>query len=690
MATPVARWSTPFEITNFGGGNRPMLAPIGGAHPGEFVVVWDEFGDPASLGDASGRAVYGRLYNEDGSENGGYFLVNTTTASEQVNPVVINRGSEEGFAVAFTDLSGANGTSTDVRLQLFDGAGVPDGTETVVGAGGTTIGNIQNQPAIARGRDFGLVFVAYEDSASIAAGEIRGQLFGDTGPVGADFLITTADPPLGESDTHTQPNVTAIPNLGFLVTWVDNTESGLMFTGGTAIRGQLYSYTGVAAGGQFTIASGTADSLLSFPQAAGITATDNTFMVTWVQDDDAGSGTDYNVHGRIFTTNGLTTTGGTDFVLSESADGNQTEVVVAPYDDDRFIAVWTHQLPFQAPEVHARMFNADGTPSTDEFVVIPEDTLSSTFDGHLASVTVLDDTINAHPFPRFVVTWNDNHNNMYGQIFSPTASELLGIDWFGADRDETYTAQYDERVMAGNGGMDTLTGSAFDDRIDGGADNDNLNGAGGNDILIGGLGDDTLDGGGDTDTADYSFFGGPVTVSLAVAGPQDTGVTGFDTLVGIENIISGAAGDLLVGDANANVILALDGSDQISGLAGADILDGGLGKDVLGGGTDADIFDFNSKTDSRKGGQRDVIIDFERFTTGEKIDLSGIDAKAGGGNQAFKWIGKADFHGRKGELHFVKKGGYVLVEGDTNGDGRADFQIQVNGVGALAKDDFFL
>jgi hypothetical protein len=41
-------------------------------------------------------------------------------------------------------------------------------------------------------------------------------------------------------------------------------------------------------------------------------------------------------------------------------------------------------------------------------------------------------------------------------------------------------------------------------------------------------------------------------------------------------------------------------------------------------------------------------------------------------------------------VHFVKKGGYLLVEGDVNGDGRADFQIQVNGVLSLTADNFNL
>ena len=108
-----------------------------------------------------------------------------------------------------------------------------------------------------------------------------------------------------------------------------------------------------------------------------------------------------------------------------------------------------------------------------------------------------------------------------------------------------------------------------------------------------------------------------------------------------------------------------------------------------GGGLGGDIFDFNSKTESVKGANRDVILDFSHGQ-GDKIDLSGIDAKSGGGNQAFHFIGTHAFHDQKGELHFVKKAGFVVVEGDVNGDGRADFQIQVDDVNVLKAGDFVL
>ena len=41
-------------------------------------------------------------------------------------------------------------------------------------------------------------------------------------------------------------------------------------------------------------------------------------------------------------------------------------------------------------------------------------------------------------------------------------------------------------------------------------------------------------------------------------------------------------------------------------------------------------------------------------------------------------------------MKIVVKAGYVLVNGDVNGDGRSDFQIKVDGVYALHSSDFVL
>jgi Ca2+-binding RTX toxin-like protein len=173
-----------------------------------------------------------------------------------------------------------------------------------------------------------------------------------------------------------------------------------------------------------------------------------------------------------------------------------------------------------------------------------------------------------------------------------------------------------------------------------------------------------------------------ITVSAVDAYRTIAGTGATDTASG-----TGGA-DQLLGRAGSDVLSGYDGGDMLHGGDGDDRLAGGLGKDYLLGGSGRDVFDFDSARDSRKAGGRDVISDFTRGE--DRIDLAGIDAKKGAGNQAFKWIGTKAFSGEAGELHYLKKAGYLLVEGDVNGDGRADFQIQLDGLGALGKGDFIL
>ena len=153
--------------------------------------------------------------------------------------------------------------------------------------------------------------------------------------------------------------------------------------------------------------------------------------------------------------------------------------------------------------------------------------------------------------------------------------------------------------------------------------------------------------------------------------------------------------DVLNGDVDRDLIFAGLGNDLLAGGPDNDLLVGGRGADVMSGGPGEDIYDFNSKKDTGKtAATRDKILDFEHAI--DAIDLRGIDAKIGTGNQAFKFIAKLPFSDTPGELHYVKvnKPGTVndktIVEGDTNGDGLADFQIELSKLVNLAAADFFL
>lgn len=175
---------------------------------------------------------------------------------------------------------------------------------------------------------------------------------------------------------------------------------------------------------------------------------------------------------------------------------------------------------------------------------------------------------------------------------------------------------------------------------------------------------------------------------------QTTATIGV-TNVSPEVINGTGVANILRGGSDRDVISGLGGNDVLYGYAGNDTLTGGVGRDTLYGGADRDFFVFNSKAETTVGANHDVIRDFQHGV--DDIDLSTIDASSRkAGNQAFKFIGAAAFHKVAGELKavFVNKpgtlGDYTLVSGDINGDGRADFEIQVFSPAKLSGGDFIL
>ena len=98
---------------------------------------------------------------------------------------------------------------------------------------------------------------------------------------------------------------------------------------------------------------------------------------------------------------------------------------------------------------------------------------------------------------------------------------------------------------------------------------------------------------------------------------------------------------------------------------------------------------FRAVADSGAGaGVRDIISGFE--TGLDLIDLTRIDASnLLNGNQAFSFIGTGAFTSVAGQLRAVH-GANSLLQADVNGDGVADFEVQLNGIGAVSVNDILL
>ncbi|WJS86122.1 calcium-binding protein [Paracoccus sp. TOH] len=262
----------------------------------------------------------------------------------------------------------------------------------------------------------------------------------------------------------------------------------------------------------------------------------------------------------------------------------------------------------------------------------------------------------------------------------------------------------------GNALANRISGNAGNNALLGGLGNDTLLGGAGNDTLVGGAGDDRLDGGAGVDLVAYGAATGGVRVNLTTAGAQLIGGgQGRDLLSGIENVNGSGFADLLTGNAAANLLFGAGGNDTLVGGAGNDRLLGGAGADSLLGGAGNDVLTGGAGADRLNGGLgadqfvflglgesgvaaagRDLIQDFSRGQ-GDRIDLRGIDAHAGlAGDQAFRLIGERAFTGAAGELRYERAGNATTILADTNGDGRADFSVALNGSHSLAGADFLL
>jgi Ca2+-binding RTX toxin-like protein len=195
-----------------------------------------------------------------------------------------------------------------------------------------------------------------------------------------------------------------------------------------------------------------------------------------------------------------------------------------------------------------------------------------------------------------------------------------------------------------------------------------------------------------TDSGGNSF-NKSFTIAVSDVNPENiTGNSLANTLKG------GSAADTFNGGAGNDKLYGQSGNDTLIGGTGDDTLTGGTGRDVMTGSSGADDFDFNSITEMGKAAStRDRITDFTRSS--DDIDLSTIDANgSAAGNAAFKFIAAkgAAFTGVKGQLKWsqINAAGTAndktIIEGDINGDGRPDFQIELAGLKTLTSGDFIL
>ena len=192
------------------------------------MVTWRDAsqGVGGATGDTSGYAVKAQVFTADGATVGGEILVNTATASEQ-------------------------GYWTSQITALANGDFVVTWNDHSQGVGGAT-----------------------GDTSSVA---VKAQVFTAAGvAVGGEILVNTAT-----ANYQEVPQITALGNGGFVITWIDGSLGVGGATGDTsenAVKAQVFTAAGAAVGGEILVNTATAG-----PQdLQEITALPNGgFVVTW-------------------------------------------------------------------------------------------------------------------------------------------------------------------------------------------------------------------------------------------------------------------------------------------------------------------------------------------------------------------------------------------------------------------------
>lgn len=256
------------------------------------------------------------------------------------------------------------------------------------------------------------------------------------------------------------------------------------------------------------------------------------------------------------------------------------------------------------------------------------------------------------------------------------ANTIIG----GRDADTITALDGGNLVRAGNG-TNTVTTGGGEDTIRSGTGADTIVAGGGSDRIFVRGGADNVEAGAGHDRVIIDYSAMTTNVSGGITGGNAaTGYVGHiaDTVGSSVDFQQAEAFTITTGRGHDRVTTG-GGNDILSGGAGRDTLAGGGGRDVLTGGGGADHFVFRRAGDSPANAGRDVVTD---FTSGvDRLNISALHAD-------LSFIGTSAFGGVAGEVRYAAAVGVVSV--DLDGDGSADFSIQLRDAPRVTVHDFIL
>jgi Ca2+-binding RTX toxin-like protein len=708
---------------------------------GGFVATWRTTN---TSDDGSGYAIKARIFDAAGA-GGAEFLVNGVAAGDQLSSIVAALPGG-GFVIVWCDADASHdGSGYAVKAQRFDAAGAKLGDEFLVN---TETSGFQSDAAVAvlpSGR-FVITWTTSDIAQDGSGHAVKGQAYeADGTPIEGEFLVNE----LG-SGSQTGSDLAALPGGRVLAVWQSTTGDA----SGSGIRARVLNVGDapvITSGEGADYATVTASEHGTAAALVEATDPDGAAIVY-----SLSGGADAALFAIDPKTGVLRFLAAPDFEAPRDADGdNYYEVVVTASDgtmsDTQDLSIQVtdidetprtgtdgrdlfrldipgHHSAYGLDGVDSFYFGAaftgadfvDGGANRDSLVLQGDYRVTFARPGGVSSIVGVESISLLSGLNR---SFGDVAGNSYSYDLTMidgnvAAGALMKVNGFHLQAGEDFRLDGSRETDAalqvfGGLGTDTLIGGAMGDVFIFGHDNRFAPG----DSVTGGGGYDVLYLRGDYDLDFRSFTGaltGVESIGLLTSGNTEYlggGDGDFDYRIlwnddlldrGATMTINGSrlqAHETMVFDGSAETFGTLRvfggaGDDELTGGAGRDQLHGGGGADLLRGGYNGDVFRY-SKTSDSTAAARDRILDFKSDDT---IDLSGIDAIASTeANEAFVFIkGKAFTAGGPGAQGEVRAynayGSLWIVEADVNGDGFADFviEVQVENIFALSASDFIL
>jgi len=273
--------------------------------------------------------------------------VNVRTAGTQANAAVaVDAGG--GAIVVWSSYFTSQGRSNDILARRLDPNGEPAGDEFQVNAAGA--GN-QTEPAVAmsRGGDFVVVW----HGPGLEEEDIFLRLFDSDGRPQSDEMLVN----LAAAGRQVYPAVAADAAGRFVVAWESQTAEEDVER--TCIRAQLFDPNGAGLGPEIVVHDDEADN--RYPDVAMNGR--GGFAATWLRERSVSS-----VMARLFDANGIPVCEA--FEVSTVALASLTRPSIAMNAAGGFVIVWDGDPNrASADDIHARIFDPNGTPRTGQFIV---------------------------------------------------------------------------------------------------------------------------------------------------------------------------------------------------------------------------------------------------------------------------------------------------------------------------------